>query len=287
MAEQKVGLGEMRNKKIRISTDAEENFPGINASDDNGNVIGGEQVQGLATDEDAQMISIETEKKVYPFIGNGRYAHFGQTYSHDFHRRAAASYPICDGFSQFRPPNLFNVAEDYENQEFGRDPNRLDYFRVMPFDVFGDDHLTGIVGYGGGVGGRLDRGLVEGLIGSDTAVAGGGIRLRVPVGISANNGTEAVLERVNQEKGNGVDGGGGGRRVVGPRLEKERGSSETAGVGGGDGGEGVVERLLGLKKDGATVTVRVAVIVVMLLMMVMVMVMMVLVLVMGKMEVKG
>lgn len=150
---------------------------------------------------------------------------------------------------------------------------------------------------------------MEGPRGSDTAVASGGIRLRVPVGISANNGTEAIVQSVNQEKGNGGDGDGGGGGsscgVVGPRLELQRGSSETARVGGGDktrevrfgvfgnnggdNGEAVVERLLRSKKDGTTVTVRMEVIVVMLLMivMLMMMVMVVLLLVTGKMEVKG
>ncbi|CAI9282469.1 unnamed protein product [Lactuca saligna] len=127
--------------------------------------------------------------------------------------------------------------------------------------------------------------------------------------ISANNDIGAVLQRLNKGKGNDGDGGCGGDGgksggVVGLRMEKERGGSETAGAGGGDRtrevpfgvfgnnggdyGEAVVERLLGFKQDGATVTMQVAVRVVMLLMMVIVMVMfmVVLVLVMVKMEVK-
>ncbi|KAL7607529.1 hypothetical protein Lser_V15G19589 [Lactuca serriola] len=295
------GSGAVRTKKI----------PG-DASNCNGNAVGGEQVQRLATDEDVQMISKETAKKVSPFIGNGRNSRFGATrYAHDAPRRVARCYSRIEDISHVRPIP-FKVGKHYENQEFGRDPNRLDYFYSRPFDVFENDHLPGVGSYGGGDGGRNHGGVVAGqTTASDSAVASEGIRLRVPVGISANNDTGTVLQRLNKGKGNDGDGdggcgggGGGSRGVVGLRLEKERGSSETAGAGGGDRnrevpfwvfdnnggdcGEAVVERLLRFKQDGATVTMRVAVIVVMLLMMVimMVMVMVVLVLVIVKMEVK-
>ncbi|KAI3767921.1 hypothetical protein L2E82_18350 [Cichorium intybus] len=47
------------------------------------------------------------------------------------------------------------------DQDFGRDTNRLDYFRVTALDVNGDDHLNGNVSYGDG-GGGSDHGVVVG-----------------------------------------------------------------------------------------------------------------------------
>ncbi|KAI3522184.1 hypothetical protein L1887_11666 [Cichorium endivia] len=103
-----------------------------------------------------------------------------------------------------------------ETQEFARDTNRLDYFSVRPFDVFGDDHLTGIATYGGGVGGggggRRDHGIVVGSIlnqerGSPTADAGNtDVTQQVPIEFFADNGGddgETVIHRLEQEKGHG------------------------------------------------------------------------------------
>ncbi|KAI3515678.1 hypothetical protein L1887_14580 [Cichorium endivia] len=185
------------------------------------------------------------------------------------------------------------------NQDFGRDTSRLDYFSVAAFDVYGDDHLTGVASDGGGSGGGTrDRDVVVDTIpeqerGIATAVAGGGIRVRrVPVGISASDGGETVVQRDS----------GGGRRgrgvVVGPELEQERGSAIAGAFGGGDrtrevtggsfanndGGDGevVVQRL---KPEGLTLPVQV-VVGVAVMMMVMLMVMVVLVAVMVKTEVR-
>ncbi|KAI3767917.1 hypothetical protein L2E82_18346 [Cichorium intybus] len=47
--------------------------------------------------------------------------------------------------------------ENVEDREFGRDTNRLDYFRVTSFDVHGDQSLPGIASYGGGGGGGTRR----------------------------------------------------------------------------------------------------------------------------------
>ncbi|KAI3780371.1 hypothetical protein L2E82_10351 [Cichorium intybus] len=189
--------------------------------------------------------------------------------------------------------------EYWGNQDFGRDTSRLDYFSVAAFDVYGDDHLTGVASDGGGSGGGTrDRDVVVDTIpeqerGIATAVAGGGIRVRrVPVGISASDGGETVVQRDS----------GGGRRgcgvVVGPELEQERGSAVAGAFGGGDrtrevtggifanndGGDGevVVQRL---KPEGLTLPVQV-VVVVAVMMMVMLMVMVVLVAVMVKTEVR-
>ncbi|CAI9282470.1 unnamed protein product [Lactuca saligna] len=126
------------------------------------------------------MIGKETAKNVWPFIGNGRNSRFGATrYAHDAPRKVARFYSRIEDISHVRPIP-FKVGKHYENQELGRDPNRLDYFCSTPFDVFEDDHLTGVGSYGSGGGGRNDGGIVAGHTrGSDSTVAGDGIRLRV------------------------------------------------------------------------------------------------------------
>nr|KAJ0213658.1 hypothetical protein LSAT_V11C400213810 [Lactuca sativa] len=165
-----------------------------------------------------------------------------------------------------------------ENQEFGRDASKLDYFSVAAFDVYGDDHLTGAASYGGG-GGRRDGGIVlapEQERGGATDVAG-----------------EAVVQRLEQERGDRGDSGGrrSRRLMMGTRLEEERGNA-TAGAGGGDrtreipggifgnsggdGGEVIVKRL---KQEGATVAVPVVVVQAVGLMMMVIVIRMVLVMV--------
>ncbi|KAI3515038.1 hypothetical protein L1887_13787 [Cichorium endivia] len=163
--------------------------------------------------------------------------------------------------------------EDSEDQEFGRDTNRHDYFRVTAFDVNGDDNLAGIAsdGGGGGGGGTTDRGVVVGPRpeqerGSVTVGIGGSIRTRqVPGRIFASNGNESVVQRPEQER----DNGGGRRRrhvVVDPILEEESGRAAARAGGddetrevpvgilannGSDGGKAGVQRL---KQEGSTVT---------------------------------
>ncbi|KAI3767915.1 hypothetical protein L2E82_18344 [Cichorium intybus] len=46
------------------------------------------------------------------------------------------------------------MNENVEDLEFGRDTNRLDYFRVTSFDVHADQSLPGKSSYGGGGGTR-------------------------------------------------------------------------------------------------------------------------------------
>ncbi|KAI3781329.1 hypothetical protein L2E82_11340 [Cichorium intybus] len=166
--------------------------------------------------------------------------------------------------------------EDSENQDFGRDTNRHDYFRVTAFDVHGDDNLAGIARDGGGGRGTRDRGVVveprlELERGSADVGTGGRISSpQVPGRIFASNGNESEVQRPEQER----DNGGGRRRshVVGdPRLGQESGIA-TARAGGDDetrevpvgifanngsnGGKAVV---ISLKQEGITVTVPVAV----------------------------
>lgn len=188
------------------------------------------------------------------------------------------------------------------SQDLEQDTNRLNYFDVRAFDVFGDDNLTRNASDGGG-GGRSDRGVVVGPrleqeIGSDSAVAGGGIRIRRgQVEISANNGSEALVRILNQETDNG-GGRRGPRLMVGPRLEPEGGSATTE-AGGGNrtrevpggffannasyGGEDIDKKL---KPERTMVAIPMALVVAMVvIMMVMVIVMVVLIYVMLKREV--
>ncbi|KAI3515034.1 hypothetical protein L1887_13783 [Cichorium endivia] len=194
--------------------------------------------------------------------------------------------------------------EDSEDQEFGRDINRHDYFRVTAFDVHGDDNLAGIASDGGGGGGGTrDRGAVVGPrpeLERGSADVGTGGRIsspHVPGRIFASNGNESEVQRPEQERGNG-----GGRRrrhvVADPRLEQERGSATARAGGddetrevpvgifannGSDDGKAVVQRL---KQEGFTITVPVAVAVaVAVMVMMMLMVTVVLVLVMVKTEI--
>ncbi|KAI3767911.1 hypothetical protein L2E82_18340 [Cichorium intybus] len=172
-------------------------------------------------------------------------------------------------------------------QDFEQDTNRLNYFDVRYLDVFGDDNLTRNASDGGG-GGIRDRGVAVGPrleqeIGSDSAVAGGGIRIRRgPVGNSANDGSEALVRRLNQERANG---GGRGNATTGAG-----GGDWTWEVPGGffannasDGGEDIDKKLKQL--GGTTVAMPVALVVAMVvIMMVMVIVMVVLIYVIVKME---
>ncbi|KAI3767888.1 hypothetical protein L2E82_18317 [Cichorium intybus] len=129
-----------------------------------------------------------------------------------------------------------------DSKEFGRDTNRLDYFRVTAFDVFDDDHLSGIAGHGGGGGGgRRDRGVVVGprleqKRGSVIACAGQRDRTReVPDNGSDGGGALAAVQRLEQKRDGG--GGGGSRRgrsvVVGRRHEQEKGCTGSGVAGGG------------------------------------------------------
>ncbi|KAL4580905.1 hypothetical protein LXL04_017111 [Taraxacum kok-saghyz] len=266
-----------------------------------GDVIDGENVHRLAAGKDGKMTGIETATNVPTFIASGRNAiddtnGWNGVVGHGRRRSSlgVAKRPILPPLLSFR--SSYVDHEESVNQEFGRNTNRLDYFRVDPFDVY-EDHLPRVGSFGGGGGPRQEY---EG--GGDSHVShvtGGGMRIRrVPVGVSANDGGEGVVERLDH--GGGNEGGGGSREIVGRRLEQERGSGASAGSGDGtrevvpvgtfgdNCGETVVQKL---KQEGATVAVpvvvvavAVAVMVVMMMVMVMVMVMVVLVSVMAKME---
>ncbi|KAI3499851.1 hypothetical protein L1887_35665 [Cichorium endivia] len=184
-----------------------------------------------------------------------------------------------------KPDDKFFYGYPSDNQEFGRDTNRLDYFRVTAFDVFEDNHLnTRTANYGGGGPSRPEQ---EG--GSATVRAGGSERTQeVPERIISN--------RLEQERVD--DGSGGGRwrhRIVpGPRMEFEIGSS----IGRASGGnynwprqspvnEALVERLKheGVIVPRAVVVAGAVMMMVMVILMVIMMVTVVLVLVMSKMQV--
>lgn len=128
-------------------------------------------------------------------------------------------------------PRRIRLIDTRNRQDFGRDTNRLDYFRVTAFDVYENDHLAGIANHGGGT---RNRGVV---VDPSTEAEIGGIRIRHgPVRLSADNGNEVVV----------------------PRLE-ERVDSPTAGADGGDRTRDVpVKRL---KNEGSTVAMPVAVVV--------------------------
>ncbi|KAL4560460.1 hypothetical protein LXL04_032612 [Taraxacum kok-saghyz] len=167
-------------------------------------------------------------------------------------------------------------AKYSDSQEFGRDTNKLEYFRTAPFNVHGDNHFsTRIADYGGGR--NRDHGIVE--RGSATSRADGSYRTREdPNGIFASDG--------------------GSRRrhdqfVAGPRLDQGRGSAIVRPGGsywvqedpfggfpnnGSHDLEPEVQRLV--KQEGINVPMPMAVaVVVMMMLMVVVMVVLVLVLV--------
>ncbi|KAL4582692.1 hypothetical protein LXL04_007250 [Taraxacum kok-saghyz] len=162
----------------------DETFPG-NAS--------GETVHGSLADQDGRIIShdddggIETATTVSNLIGsssslddlfsdlNFGNLDFGSGEKYDCIRsecdgvagsgisiRSRPSFGFSGG-SQCSAPRRIRLqcrfSEDFENQEFGRDTNRLDYFRVTAFDLHGDDHLAGVSTHGGGT---TDRGVVRG-----------------------------------------------------------------------------------------------------------------------------
>ncbi|KAI3499976.1 hypothetical protein L1887_35790 [Cichorium endivia] len=92
-----------------------------------------------------------------------------------------------------------------QNQEFGRDTNRLDYFRVSSFDVREHNHVTENAIYGGG---RRIHGVVVGL-NLEQENGGGDMTREVRVGMFGDNGT-----REGGEMGYGSGGVKTGGRLV-------------------------------------------------------------------------
>ncbi|KAI3767898.1 hypothetical protein L2E82_18327 [Cichorium intybus] len=110
-----------------------------------------------------------------------------------------------------------------ENREFGRDTNRLDYFRVGSFDLREDYYHTEDASNGHG-GGRRDGGVVVGL-NLEQENGGGDMTREVPVGMFGDNGTREVCEMAVQssEEEMGYGSGGvknGGRLVAAGRQKK-------------------------------------------------------------------
>ncbi|KAI3767892.1 hypothetical protein L2E82_18321 [Cichorium intybus] len=208
----------------RLRREKRINSPYKQTSGTDGGSYGGEIFDGLLADEDLQFSDFLN------IIPNS----IGSEVAGTAPRRLRLQL----GYSVGDSSDGLCTYEDSENRDFGRDTNRLDYFSVAAFDVYGDDHLTGIGSYGGG-GGTRDRDVVVDPTpvqerGISTAVAGGGIIMRrVPVGIFANNGSDggqAVVQTLGRERGSG---GGRCRIVAGTRRDQER-ASAIAGTGGGD-----------------------------------------------------
>ncbi|KAL4560461.1 hypothetical protein LXL04_032613 [Taraxacum kok-saghyz] len=162
------------------------------------------------------------------------------------------------------PPKLESYDLNYfGSQEFGRDTNRLDYFRTAPFDVHGDNHFsTGIADYGGGRNRDHGTGRVD----------GGDMKTReVPNGFSFSDGGSRRRHQLVQERGSSIVRPGGGYWV------------QEAPVGvfpnnGSHDREPEVQRLI--KQEGINIPMSVAVaVVVMMMLMMVVMVVLVLVLV--------
>ncbi|KAI3767905.1 hypothetical protein L2E82_18334 [Cichorium intybus] len=97
---------------------------------------------------------------------------------------------------------------------FGRDTNRLDYFRVTPFDVPESDHLPGNVTHEDDGGGTISHVEVHPTLeletASDPAEANGGdMTQQVPVDIFSNDGSidgEALVQGLKQESNDATDG---------------------------------------------------------------------------------
>ncbi|KAI3767886.1 hypothetical protein L2E82_18315 [Cichorium intybus] len=105
-----------------------------------------------------------------------------------------------------------------QNQEFGRDTNRLDYFRVSSFDVREHNHVTENAStYGGG---RRVRGVVVGL-NLEQENGGGDMTREVRVGTFGDNGRrdggEMAVQSSEKEMGYGSGGVKNGGRLVGKK----------------------------------------------------------------------
>ncbi|KAI3767896.1 hypothetical protein L2E82_18325 [Cichorium intybus] len=98
-----------------------------------------------------------------------------------------------------------------DDHDFGRDTNRLDYFRVIAFDVFGDNQPTGNTSYDDG-GRRSDGGVVVGPRLEQGGTMPGDVIQPVPAGIVTNDGSdggEPLVQILEPEDDDGVGGGGG------------------------------------------------------------------------------
>ncbi|CAH1421563.1 unnamed protein product [Lactuca virosa] len=100
------------------------------------------------------------------------------------------------------------VEEDLVWQEFGRDTNRLDYFRFVPFDVHEDNHVNGNGSYDYGDGRREYGMVVRPNLGQERDGTLGDMTRHVYDGIIANDDSDSggsVVQRWEPER----DGGGG------------------------------------------------------------------------------
>ncbi|KAI3669489.1 hypothetical protein L6452_40725 [Arctium lappa] len=193
---------------------------------------GGETIDGLRADS----IELDWRTMMQPIFHSGR-----------AHSLAKRIVDLCGG-SAIRRVHLhrplwgrdgwdgLDTKENVGSLDFGRDTNRLDYFRVTPFDVHESNDLRGIANYGGGFrtgqvsvenssyNGRGGGGCRDGRSGrgemvgprlyremGSTGASGGDRTRQVAVGIFANNdvgGGEVVVQRLEQERGGAatVDG---------------------------------------------------------------------------------
>ncbi|KAI3669491.1 hypothetical protein L6452_40727 [Arctium lappa] len=74
--------------------------------------------------------------------------------------------PYTNIFNKVRKDRFYSTDENVENLDFGQDANRLDYFKVAPFNLHGDDKLNEIASYGGG--GRTRQLAIENFANNDT-----------------------------------------------------------------------------------------------------------------------
>ncbi|KAL7604383.1 hypothetical protein Lser_V15G19592 [Lactuca serriola] len=114
------------------------------------------------------------------------------------------------------------VEEDLVWQEFGRDTNRLDYFRVAAFDVHEDNHVIGNGSYDYG-GGRREHGVVmRPNLEQERDDNLNDMTQQVPDGIIANDGSDSggSFVQIWEPESDGGGGEVGGDLLVAGWWEK-------------------------------------------------------------------
>ncbi|KAI3669484.1 hypothetical protein L6452_40720 [Arctium lappa] len=133
----------------------------------------------------------------------------GETIGSDADEDEKFVYHVCFKKAREDRGSYFAMNEMMENLDFGRDTNRLDYFRVTAFEVNRDHDLNGIAGYGGG---HKTRQLPDEIFSNNS---GGG------------NDGEVVVQRLNQKGVRGGAGGGGRTRRAAIGIFATNGGGEV------------------------------------------------------------